>query len=308
MLCTKWFLPLFFLPLPTAPPLFLLLFIISLVAHAKPCFYCIILISTIFLSSCYWQPLPIDSPLTVPWSAEITTFRDALRAALGDDYDPALPIPQYIRPLDRCWCDLTGGMLEPFNVSQWERDSVMALRFELVPPPPEPVVKEEPKFTPAWNWTREAEMTATEKRPPRTESGLRYATSTAEPTPSSTLEAKKDAPSETLWRWLGLPRKIAASLRHAEAPEPSQSSQLSHADASQPDTPAPRPPHDLPPEHLPPPPGTLPPPSEELEPSPPPSQPDAPRPMLLKEDGVLDLRPYGITLLLDFRWSYQPIS
>ncbi|KAL1732598.1 hypothetical protein EV714DRAFT_270526 [Schizophyllum commune] len=308
MLCTKWFLPLFFLPLPTAPPLFLLLFIISLVAHAKPCFYCIILISTIFLSSCYWQPLPIDSPLTVPWSAEITTFRDALRVALGDDYDPALPIPQYIRPLDRCWCDLTGGMLEPFNVSQWERDSVMALRYELVPPPPEPVVREEPKFTPVWNWTREAEMTATEKRPPRTESGLRYATSTAEPISSSTVEAKKDAPSETLWRWLGLPRKIAASFRPAEAPEPSQSSQPSHADASQPDTPPPRPPHDLPPEHLPPPPGNLPPPSEELEPSPPPSQPDAPRPMLLKEDGVLDLRPYGITLLLDFRWSYQPIS
>ncbi|KAI5897528.1 uncharacterized protein SCHCODRAFT_02609550 [Schizophyllum commune H4-8] len=308
MLCTKWFLPLFFLPLPTAPPLFLLLFIISLVAHAKPCFYCIILISTIFLSSCYWQPLPIDSPLTVPWSAEITTFRDALRAALGDDYDPALQIPQYIRPLDRCWCDLTDGMLEPFNVSQWERDSVMALRYELVPPPPEPVVREEPELTPVWNWTREAEMTATEKRPPRTESGLRYATSTAEATPSSTVEAKKDAPSETLWRWLGLPRKIAASLRHTEAPEPSQSSQPSHADASQPDTPPPRPPHDLPPKHLPPPPGNLPPPSEELEPSPPPSQPDAPRPMLLKEDGVLDLRPYGITLLLDFRWSYQPIS
>jgi len=34
--CTRWFLPLLLLPLPTAPPFFLVLFLLSLTMHAKP--------------------------------------------------------------------------------------------------------------------------------------------------------------------------------------------------------------------------------------------------------------------------------
>lgn len=34
--CTRWFLPLLLLPLPTAPPYFLVLFLFSLTMHAKP--------------------------------------------------------------------------------------------------------------------------------------------------------------------------------------------------------------------------------------------------------------------------------
>jgi len=34
--CTRWFLPLLLLPLPTASPFFLVLFLISLTMHAKP--------------------------------------------------------------------------------------------------------------------------------------------------------------------------------------------------------------------------------------------------------------------------------
>jgi len=128
--CTRWFLPLLLLPLPTAPPYFLVLFLLSLTMHAKPCFYCIILLTTLFISSCYWQPFPLDTPLSTPWSENISTFADALNATLSPK-DP-LPHPIVIRAADRCWCDLTSGaFFEPFNVSHWEYLSVQRLKDSL---------------------------------------------------------------------------------------------------------------------------------------------------------------------------------
>ncbi|KDR85252.1 hypothetical protein GALMADRAFT_218337 [Galerina marginata CBS 339.88] len=130
MWCTRWFLPLLLLPLPTAPPYFLVLFLFSLTLHAKPCFYCIVLLTTLFISSCYWQPFPIDSPLTNPWTDNITTFADALNATLLSNYTQ--PFPTVMRAVDRCWCDFsTGGFFEPFNVSQWEHLSVRRLSNQL---------------------------------------------------------------------------------------------------------------------------------------------------------------------------------
>ncbi|KAF4623290.1 hypothetical protein D9613_002029 [Agrocybe pediades] len=131
MWCTRWFLPLLLLPLPTAPPFFLVLFLISLVVHAKPCFYCIILLTTLYFSSCYWQPFPIDSQLAVPWSENITTFADALNATLGQNYSQ--PLPSVMRAVDRCWCDFSSGSLfEPFNVSRWEYLSVQQVVADLL--------------------------------------------------------------------------------------------------------------------------------------------------------------------------------
>ncbi|KAJ3576266.1 hypothetical protein NP233_g516 [Leucocoprinus birnbaumii] len=128
MWCTRWFLPLLLLPLPTAPPFFLVLFLFSLTMHAKPCFYCIILLTTLFISSCYWQPFPTDTPLSTPWSENISTFADAINATLS----PNLPHPSVIRAADRCWCDLTSGaFFEPFNVSHWEHLSVQRLKDSL---------------------------------------------------------------------------------------------------------------------------------------------------------------------------------
>ena len=93
-------------------------------------FYCIVLLTTLFVSSCYWQPFPIDSPLTVPWSDNITTFSEALSSTLMPNYSHALPT--VMRAVDRCWCDFsTGGFWEPFNVSQWEYLSIQRLRREL---------------------------------------------------------------------------------------------------------------------------------------------------------------------------------
>ncbi|KAF8203764.1 hypothetical protein BJ912DRAFT_1018482 [Pholiota molesta] len=126
MWCTRWFLPLLLLPLPTAPPFFLLLFLVSLTIHAKPCFYCIVLLTTLFISSCYWQPFPIDSPLTVPWADNITTFAEALNATIRPSYTK--PLPTVMHVVDRCWCDFSvGGFFEPFNVSHWEDVSITRL-------------------------------------------------------------------------------------------------------------------------------------------------------------------------------------
>ncbi|KAF4618032.1 hypothetical protein D9613_012851 [Agrocybe pediades] len=131
MWCTRWFLPLLLLPLPTAPPFFLVLFLVSLVVHAKPCFYCIILLTTLYFSSCHWQPFPIGSQLAVPWSESITTFTDALNATLGQNYSQ--PLPSVMRAVDRCWCDFSSGSLfEPFNVSRWEYLSVQQVVADIL--------------------------------------------------------------------------------------------------------------------------------------------------------------------------------
>ncbi|KAF9478725.1 hypothetical protein BDN70DRAFT_835600 [Pholiota conissans] len=130
MWCTRWFLPLLLLPLPTAPPYFLILFLLSLTIHAKPCFYCIVLLTTLFISSCYWQPFPIDSPLTVPWADNITTFAQALNATISPTY--SRPLPTVMRVVDRCWCDFSvGSFFEPFNVSHWENISITRLSHDL---------------------------------------------------------------------------------------------------------------------------------------------------------------------------------
>ncbi|KAJ3879339.1 hypothetical protein F5051DRAFT_371261 [Lentinula edodes] len=130
MWCTRWYLPLILLPLPTAPPIFLLLFLFTLTMHAKPCFYCIILLSTLFVSTCYWSPIPLDAPLSVPWAENITTFREGLTSTLSPSYSK--PLPSMIQPADRCWCDLsTAGFFEPFNTSLWERMSVEKLKDTL---------------------------------------------------------------------------------------------------------------------------------------------------------------------------------
>ncbi|KAJ7151557.1 hypothetical protein C8R46DRAFT_487714 [Mycena filopes] len=149
MWCTRWFLPLLLLPLPTAPPYFLVLFLLSLFIQAKPCFYCIVVLVTLFFSSCYWQPFPIDGPLSVPWSDNITTFAQALNATLAAPYDR--PLPPVMSTLDRCWCDFWGGgFFDPYDVSRWERSSVQKLaddlererRAELAGPAPQEKLQE----------------------------------------------------------------------------------------------------------------------------------------------------------------------
>ncbi|KIJ68809.1 hypothetical protein HYDPIDRAFT_81865, partial [Hydnomerulius pinastri MD-312] len=122
--CTRWFLPLLLLPLPTAPPYFLVLFLFTLALHARPCFYCVILLAALFLSSCYWQSFPLDARLSVPWADNVTTFYEALNATIPPELNLHEFTPPIIRVADRCWCDFASGVFEPYSVQKWERDSV----------------------------------------------------------------------------------------------------------------------------------------------------------------------------------------
>ncbi|TRM65644.1 hypothetical protein BD626DRAFT_485428 [Schizophyllum amplum] len=350
MLCTKWFLPLIFLPLPTAPPLFLLLFIVSLVAHAKPCFYCIILISTIFVSSCYWQPLPIDSPLSTPWSDEITTFAQALRASLGANYTD--PLPAYIRPLDRCWCDLSNGFLQPFNVSRWERDSVLRLSNELEAnthpdaaesaPPPQvshDAQEEQPTtHTTGHDTTHTIVHDTTASPSDRIEDAYAEDASVEDPLPENTtlldldrrraaeevssardaaetkiystvpLPSASSSPRSTsttvngiLARCFALPRFLVEALvaflkaplegfkmfLAIDAPPTEAAASSPHEASTRGSTADADPPAPAEPTHL----------------SKTPALSDS---GLSMKEGLLDLRRYGIALVLDFRWSYRP--
>jgi hypothetical protein len=143
--CTRWFIPLLILPLPSSPPYFLVLFLISMIIHARPwyghslspsssrlilcSFYCIILLTALFLSSCYWQPIPLTSSVSSSWDAN-ATFATTLSAALS--VSPSIPLPAVIRLADRCWCDVSASRLfEPFDIARWERTSVEQLKEEV---------------------------------------------------------------------------------------------------------------------------------------------------------------------------------
>jgi len=117
-------LPLLLLPLPTAPPYFLVLFLLTLALHARPCFYCIVLLAALFLSSCYWQSFPLDAHLSAPWAHNVTTFSDALNAALPSHLTTLNFSPPIMRVADRCWCDFASGLFEPYDVQKWEMDSI----------------------------------------------------------------------------------------------------------------------------------------------------------------------------------------
>ncbi|ETW87712.1 hypothetical protein HETIRDRAFT_100025 [Heterobasidion irregulare TC 32-1] len=86
------------------------------------------LLTALFLSSCYWQPVPINTSLAYPWSDNTTTFSHAL-SALSIPQDGR---PTVVRLLDRCWCDLSSVKLfEPFDIAGWERASVERVKEDM---------------------------------------------------------------------------------------------------------------------------------------------------------------------------------
>ncbi len=98
--------------------------------HLTSCsFYCIILLTALFLSSCYWQPIPLDSSLSSSWATN-ATFATVLSAALSSSV--TAPLPAVIRLADRCWCDVSSSRLfEPFDIARWEHTSVEQLKEEI---------------------------------------------------------------------------------------------------------------------------------------------------------------------------------
>lgn len=80
------------------------------------------LLTAMFMASCYWPPVSLDTPLSKPWSDNITTFGEALLSRIPDL--PADLVPASIPIVDRCWCELSMGFFEPFNSTRWEWNSV----------------------------------------------------------------------------------------------------------------------------------------------------------------------------------------
>ncbi|KAF8272413.1 hypothetical protein EI94DRAFT_1718597 [Lactarius quietus] len=100
-----------------------------MIIHARPCFYCIILLTALFLSSCYWQPVPFTSSVSSAWATN-ATFATILNSLLSSPI--AAPLPAVIRLADRCWCDVSSSQLfEPFDIARWELASVEQLKDEL---------------------------------------------------------------------------------------------------------------------------------------------------------------------------------
>jgi hypothetical protein len=92
-------------------------------------FYCIILLTALFLSSCYWQPVPFTSTVSSAWATN-ATFATILNSLLSSPI--AAPLPAVIRLADRCWCDVSSSHLfEPFDIARWELASVEQLKEEL---------------------------------------------------------------------------------------------------------------------------------------------------------------------------------
>lgn len=87
------------------------------------------LLTAMFMASCYWSPVPLDTPLNRPWSDNITTFGEALFSRVPDL--PLDMIPSAIPIVDRCWCDFSTGFFEPFNSTRWEWNSVERLGISL---------------------------------------------------------------------------------------------------------------------------------------------------------------------------------
>ena len=79
-------------------------------------------LTALFLSSCYWQPVTLDTPLYRPWNDDVVTFGHALKVMLPQNTTIDVPVVQFV---DRCWCDVTNKVFfQPFNVTQWEVDSL----------------------------------------------------------------------------------------------------------------------------------------------------------------------------------------
>ncbi|KIK97888.1 hypothetical protein PAXRUDRAFT_135380, partial [Paxillus rubicundulus Ve08.2h10] len=253
--CTRWFLPLLLLPLPTAPPYFLVLFLFTLALHARPCFYCIVLLAALFLSSCYWQSFPLDARLSAPWADDVTTFYEALNATIRPELKLLEFTPPIMRVADRCWCDFASGAFEPYDIQKWERDSVERA-----------VVEIESEWKQRFEAEGDAKLNATTPKP------------VEEPTTSNTLgsqqyDTSQQAPNTTRGA-LSIFRSIfSRALIRAET---SPTSSAAITPPTPPEIPAK------------------------------PSTVEPPSPVKTSlSPGQVDMRPFGVDLILDYRWSRE---
>ena len=93
-------------------------------------FYCIILLTALFTSSCYWQPVPTSALLLASLpnvtSSPLLYFPNS---SVSDENaiqaSQLIPVPKLTTLSDRCWCDLSGGHLfDPYNMTLWQLTSL----------------------------------------------------------------------------------------------------------------------------------------------------------------------------------------
>jgi hypothetical protein len=99
--------------------------------------HCIIVLATLFVTSCYWSAVPANTI-----SSEVF---DRLNITLTNSTDPQSVIfnapgelkwDEPIKLLSRCWCDFTRTpFFDNLDISIWEKDSVLA---HPIPTPLEP--------------------------------------------------------------------------------------------------------------------------------------------------------------------------
>lgn len=97
--------------------------------------HCIIVLATLFMTSCYWSAVPANTISSAVF--------DRLNITLTDSADPLwspsngvreLNLHQPIQLLSRCWCDFTRTpFFDNLDVQAWERDSVIAHPMPALP-------------------------------------------------------------------------------------------------------------------------------------------------------------------------------
>lgn len=137
MYCLRWFIPLLLLPYPSAPSLFVFLFLVSYFLHQRPWYvcslsrmlsnfsvYCSVLLIALFSSTCYWganetticeEPSnsSISSNITSPIPSSTPLLNPVLNMLIGSgkySYQYPGPVPQKEAPSPcnsgikgRCW-------------------------------------------------------------------------------------------------------------------------------------------------------------------------------------------------------------
>ncbi|TFY70061.1 hypothetical protein EVJ58_g29 [Rhodofomes roseus] len=247
-----------------------------IVAGRTTSFYCIVLLSALFMSSCYWPPVPLESKLAVPWSSNTTTYAEVLATLIPDLPEDLKPVD--VPMLDRCWCDFSNnGFFDYFNVTDWERQSILRLKDRL-----EAQIR-----------AREAEKPA-EPEPEPVEEPTEADESPSEETPSNSTETTDDNSRSKL---SGLWNKVP-SWPFSRKPSPTSTSEPTPGETifiratptqrwpwSRVDDYTPRVRRIIP----------------DIPKRMPPFNPEPMQPRRRRKE--FDLRPYGLSLILDFSWE-----
>ncbi|KDN52896.1 hypothetical protein K437DRAFT_292788 [Tilletiaria anomala UBC 951] len=97
MYCLRWWVPIFLLPFPSAPPVVLVFFLTAYGYQTRPCIYCAAILVGLFFSTCYWDTAAAgltssDASAAGAAATGIGTITKSLRsAAVTRDFEKDVP-------------------------------------------------------------------------------------------------------------------------------------------------------------------------------------------------------------------------